>query len=127
MVWGGGGGVGEIHTPKRFSSTVPNVWHQRVETFSLLILTYGSLCTSAFIDKLSGMLPWQHFYLTEPSRVTLVENDINPLYLIKFILCGKTDIKYATSVTELIPPPDFSLIPMKIETLVKNWTLTRKT
>ena len=56
--------------------------------------------------------------------MTLVENDIDPLYLIKFILCGKTDMKYAISVAELTPPPNFNLIPIKIEKLVKSWTLT---
>ena len=38
-----------------------NVWHQRAETFLLLILTYGSLFAVAFVDISSTVLPWQHF------------------------------------------------------------------
>ena len=46
--------------------------------------------------------------LSNRSQVTLVENDINHLYFIKFILCGKTDMECEISVSELIPSPNFS-------------------
>ena len=49
------------------------------------------------------------------------------IILIKFILYGKIDMKYEIGVSELIPPPNFSLIPLKIEKLVKSWTFTPKT
>ena len=36
-------------------------------------------------------------------------------------------MEYEVSISELTPPPNFSLIPLKIEKLVKSWTLTPKT
>ena len=55
------------------------------------------------------------------------KNDRKLFIFIKFMLCEKIDMKYEISVSELTPPPDFSLIPPKIEKLVKSWTLTPKT
>ena len=52
---------------------------------------------------------------------------LNSFTFIKFILYGKIDMKYEISFSELIHPPNFSLIPLKIEKLVKSWTLTPKT
>ena len=46
---------------------------------------------------------------------------------IKFILYGKIDMKYEINFSELTPSLNFSLIPLKIEKLVKSWTLTPKT
>ena len=51
----------------------------------------------------------------------LVKNDIKSLYFVKFILYGKIDIKYEISISKL---PNLSLITLKIEKMVKNWTLT---
>ena len=59
------------------------------------------------------------------SLVSLVKYDIKPF--IKYILYGEIDRKYEIRVSELTPPPNFSLIPLKIEKLVKSWTLTPKT
>ena len=56
------------------------------------------------------MLPWQHFF--KRGRTNLVKHVVKPLY---FYLYGKTDIKHEISVSELTPPPNFSLIPLKIE------------
>ena len=52
---------------------------------------------------------------------------LNSYTFIKFILYGKIDTKYETSVSELPLPPNISLIPLKIEKLVNSWTLTPKT
>ena len=46
---------------------------------------------------------------------------------IKFILYGKIDMKYEINFSELTPSLNFSLIPLKIDKLVKSWTLTPKT
>ena len=35
-------------------------------------------------------------------------------------------MKYETIVAELTHPPNFSLIPLKIEKLVETWTLNTK-
>ena len=51
---------------------------------------------------------------------------LNPFIFIKFILYGKIDMKYEISMSELTPLPNFSLIPLKIEKLVKSWTLATK-
>ena len=51
----------------------------------------------------------------------------NPFISIKIILYDKIDMKYEISVSKLTPPPNFSLIPLKIEKLVKSRTLTPKT
>ena len=64
--------------------------------------------------------------LLNRGRLYLVKNDIKPFYFIKFILYDKIDMKYEINVSELTPPPTFSLIPLKIEKLVKCWTLTTK-
>ena len=40
---------------------------------------------------------------------------LNPFIFIKFILYGKIDMKYEISVSELTPPPNFSLIPLTIK------------
>ena len=45
---------------------------------------------------------------------------LNPFIFIKFILCGKTNMKYEISVSELTPPPNFSLIPLKNRKVGKN-------
>ena len=47
-------------------------------------------------------------------RINLAENVIKPLY---FYLYRKTDMKYEISVSELTPPPNFSLISLKIKKL----------
>ena len=56
-----------------------------------------------------------------------LKNDISPFIFIRFILCGKTDIKYEISLSELTPPLNFSLMPPKIEKLTKSWTMTPET
>ena len=58
------------------------------------------------------MLPWQH--LLNRGRINSVKNVIKPLY---FYLYGKIDMKSEISVSELTPPPNFSLIPLKIQTM----------
>ena len=50
-----------------------------------------------------------------------------PFIFIKLISYEKIDMKYEISVSELTLPPNFSLIPLKIEKLVKSWTFTPKT
>ena len=52
---------------------------------------------------------------------------LNSFIFIKFILYGKIDMEYEISFSELTYPPNLSLIPLKIEKLVKSWTLTPKT
>ena len=52
--------------------------------------------------------------LSNRGRINLVKNVVKPLY---FYLYGKTDMKYEVSVSELTPPPNFSLIPLKIKKL----------
>ena len=76
--------------------------------FGLVIFTHGSLFAVAFID-ISTLL------LTR-GRIKLVKNDIKPFY---FCLYGRIDMKYEISVSELTPPPNFSLILLEIEKLVK--------
>ena len=52
--------------------------------------------------------------LLNRGRINLVKNVVKPLY---FYLYGKIDMKYEISVSELTPPPNFSLIPLKIKKL----------
>ena len=52
---------------------------------------------------------------------------LNPFIFIRFILYGKIDMKYEISLPELTSSPNFGLIPLKIEKLIKSWTLTPKT
>ena len=46
---------------------------------------------------------------------------------INFILFDKIDMTYKISVSELTPPPNFSLIPPKNKKSAKSWNLIRKT
>ena len=57
----------------------------------------------------------------------LNKNDKKTFIFIEFILCGKTDIKYEISVSELTHPPNFSLIRLKLKSWSKVGTLTPKT
>ena len=52
--------------------------------------------------------------LLNRGRIHLIKNVVKPLH---FYLHGKTDMKYEVSVSELTPPPNFSLIPLKIKKL----------
>ena len=54
--------------------------------------------------------------LLNRGRINLVKYVIKSLY---FHLYGKIDMKYEMSVSELTPPPNFSLIPLKIEKLLQ--------
>ena len=96
------------------------------KTFRLLMLAYWSLLASIFINR-------SFYYVTMATlifngdRVKLVKTDIKPNYSVKFILFGKIDMKYEISVSQLISPPNFSLIPPKIVKVLKSWTLTLKT
>ena len=65
--------------------------------------------------------------LLNRGRINLVKNDINPFIFIRFNLCGKIDMKYEISVSELTPAPNFCLIPLKTEKMVKSWALTPET
>ena len=104
------------HTHTRgFSSTVPK--HLAPESWNFLtfnITLWVIVCSSFY---------WYIIYyvtmatlLLNRGPINLVKNDIKPLY---FYLYGKIDMKYEISVSKLSPPPNFSLIPLKIEKLVK--------
>ena len=56
-----------------------------------------------------------------------MKNYVNPIIFIKFILFDQINMKYEIRVAELTIPPNFSLIPLKVEKLIKIWTLTPKT
>ena len=58
--------------------------------------------------------------LLNRGRVKLVKNNIGPIVFIKFVLFDKINIKYEIRVSELTPPPDFSVISTKNEKLVKS-------
>ena len=51
---------------------------------------------------------------------------LGPCYFIKFVFIGKLGMKYDITVSELTPPLSFRLIPLKIEKLVRKWTLSPK-
>ena len=65
--------------------------------------------------------------LLNRGRINVVKMTLNPFIFIKFILYGKIDTKYEISASELTPPTNFSLIPLKMEKLVKSSTLAPKT
>ena len=107
-------GMGVVEsTLEVFPPLCKNVWHQRPETFLLLILTYGSLFAVAFVN-ISSTVFGMATLLLDRGRMNLVKNIVKPIY---FYLYGKTDMKYEISVSELTPPPNFSLIPLKIKKL----------
>ena len=57
--------------------------------------------------------------LLNRGRENVVETDIKHHIFVKFILFDKIDMKYEITVSELTPPPNISLIPLKIKTWSK--------
>ena len=115
-------GMGLESTPWRFFLHCAKTFGTKVQTFQLLILFYGSFFAVAFVNILSTVLP----------LATLLLNKFNLKNVVKcfyFYLYGRTDMKYEISVSELTPPPNFSLIPLKIKKLdfdpkIKEMTIT---
>ena len=64
--------------------------------------------------------------LLNSGRVKFIKITIKPIIFTKFTLLDKIDTKYEISVSELTPLPNLSLIPLKIEELVKSQTLIPK-
>ena len=64
--------------------------------------------------------------LLNSGRIKFIKITIKPIIFTKFTLLDKIDTKYEISVSELTPLPNLSLIPLKIEELVKSQTLIPK-
>ena len=98
-----GGGVGGIQPPTSLSFTVPKC----LTLESLNVLNFNTylwiiVCTSFFIHR-----PLCYHDNTFIEQRT------------SFILFDKIDMTYEIKVSELTPPSNFSLIPVKIKRLSK--------